>query len=86
MNLKSILHNLPEVKHPVDKKLSFNQKAKWTIIILAAFFVLANIPLYGLADIGNLWRLLLLTFFGVVTGLGVALTISSLIDMKWKRS
>jgi len=46
-NIRNILYNLPEVKRPIEKKLSFNAKLKWTLIILAAFFILANISLYG---------------------------------------
>jgi len=47
MDIKSILYNLPEVKHPEEKKLSFNAKLKWTLIVLAAFFILANIAPQG---------------------------------------
>lgn len=50
MNLQSILYNLPEVRPPAEKRLGFNVKLKWTLIILVAFFVLANIPLYGLGQ------------------------------------
>lgn len=75
MDLKGLLHNLPEVKHPVEKKLSFNQKAKWTIIILAAFFVLANIPLYGLAanalERFEYLAIILGTDFGSIISLGI---------------
>ena len=49
MDIRALLYNLPEVKKPIEKKLAFNVKLKWTLIILGAFFVLANIPLYGLA-------------------------------------
>lgn len=45
----NILNNLPEVKGPLEKKLGFNTKLKWTLIILVAFFVLSNIPLQGLS-------------------------------------
>jgi preprotein translocase subunit SecY len=41
---------LPEVRPPTEKRLPFNTKLKWTLIILVAFFVLANIPLYGLGQ------------------------------------
>ena len=47
MQFKDILHNLPEVSSPTEKRLSFNIKLKWTLIVLAGFFILANIPLYG---------------------------------------
>lgn len=75
MQFKDILHNLPEVKHPVEKKLSFNVKLKWTIIILAAFFILANISLYGLKT-EALMRfeyiaILLGTDFGSIISLGI---------------
>jgi len=75
MNIKRILHNLPEVKGPIEKRLSFNIKLKWTLIVLAAFFVLANIPLYGLAQ-NALSRFeylatILGTKFGSIISLGI---------------
>ena len=75
MEFRNILHNLPEVKGPVEKKLSFNVKLKWTLIILAAFFILANIPLYGLAknslDRFQYLAVLLGTDFGSIISLGI---------------
>ena len=50
MNLTKIFSFIPEVRKPEEKKLSFNVKLKWTLIILGAFFVLANIPLFGLSN------------------------------------
>ena len=50
MGLKEIFQYIPEVTRPEEKKLSFNVKLKWTLIILVAFFILANIPLFGLAE------------------------------------
>ena len=44
------LSYLPTVKRPVERRLSFNVKLKWTLIILIAFFILSNIPLYGLTE------------------------------------
>ena len=75
MGFKDILHNLPEVKRPIEKKLSFNVKLKWTIIILAAFFILANISLFGLKE-NALARfeyiaILLGTDFGSIISLGI---------------
>ncbi len=74
MDLKSLLYNLPEVRHPKEK-LSFNKKFKWTLIILAAFFLLANIPLYGLAknslDRFEYLAIILGTDFGSVISLGI---------------
>src|SRR3990167_348232 len=75
LDIRAILYNLPEVKRPVEKKLSFNVKLKWTIIILVAFFVLANISLYGLAQNAlerfEYLALILGTDFGSVISLGV---------------
>ncbi len=75
MALKNILQSLPEVKPPVEKKLSFNVKLKWTLIVLVAFFVLANIPLYGLAknslDRFQYLAVILGTDFGSIISLGI---------------
>jgi len=46
--LEKITDNLPEVKPPTQKKLSFTTKLKWTGIILSLYFLLGLIPLYGL--------------------------------------
>ena len=75
MALKDILQNLPEVKKPVEKKLSFNVKLKWTVIVLLSFFVLANISLYGVSP-GFLERfefleVILGTDFGSIISLGI---------------
>ena len=75
MELKNLLQNLPEVKPPVEKKLSFNVKLKWTLIVLIAFFVLANISLFGLAS-NSLSRfeylaVILGTDFGSIISLGI---------------
>ncbi len=45
---QSIISNLPEVAKPLEKKLSFQEKLKWTATILVLFFALGLIPLYGL--------------------------------------
>ncbi len=75
MAFADILHNLPEVRAPTEKKLSFNVKLKWTLIILSAFFVLANIPLYGLASAAlsrfEYLAILLGTDFGSIISLGI---------------
>ena len=75
MELRDILKNLPEVKGPTEKKLSFNVKLKWTIIVLVGFFVMANIALYGLA--GNALArfeylaVIMGTEFGSIISLGI---------------
>ncbi len=75
MELKDLLKNLPEVKGPVEKKLSFNVKLKWTLIVLVSFFVLSNIALYGaekgfLDQFANL-AVLMGTSFGSIITLGI---------------
>lgn len=75
LNIQSLLYNLPEVKHPIEKKLSFNTKLKWTLIILGAFFILANISLYGLErnalERFEYLALILGTDFGSIISLGI---------------
>jgi preprotein translocase subunit SecY len=84
MTVRSILYNLPEVKKPIEKKLSFNVKLKWTLIVLGAFFILANIPLYGLSSnfferFGSL-AIILGTEFGSLIHLGIGpIVMSSII-------
>ncbi len=75
MALRDIIYNLPEVRKPVEKKLDFNKKLKWTIVILLAFFILANISLYGVSR-GFLERfefleVILGTDFGSIISLGI---------------
>src|SRR3989344_3825676 len=75
MAFKDILHNLPEVKKPIEKKLGFNAKLKWTFIILLGFFILANVSLYGVTA-GFLERfefleVILGTDFGSIISLGI---------------
>jgi preprotein translocase subunit SecY len=75
MAFQDILRNLPEVKGPLEKKLSFNTKLKWTGIIIVAFFVLANIRLYGIT-IGALEKfdylaIIMGTDFGSIITLGI---------------
>ena len=75
MVLKDILKSLPEVKSPDEKKVSFNVKLKWTLLILVSFFVMSNISLYG-ADPGFLEQFEFLavimgTSFGSIITLGI---------------
>ncbi len=75
MDLRNILKNLPEVKTPEEKKVSFAVKAKWTIITLVLFFILANIPLYGLTNNAlekfDSLAVILGTEFGSIISLGI---------------
>jgi len=84
MALRDLLHNLPEVRAPTEKKVSFNIKLKWTLIILVGYFILANIPLFGMVE-GSMSRfeflaILLGTSFGSIISLGIGpIVMSSII-------
>lgn len=84
MALKDLLSFLPEVKKPAEKKVSFNVKLKWTLLILGTYFVLYNIPLYGLSS-NSLERFkyfatILGTNFGSIISLGIGpIVMSSII-------
>lgn len=71
----NLLANLPEVESPLQKKLSFNEKLKWTLIILVAFFLLSVIPLYGLGpnNLANFEQLSIIlgASFGSILSLGI---------------
>jgi preprotein translocase subunit SecY len=75
MNLRKIFNFIPEVKSPEEKKVSFKVKLKWTLIILATFFVLANIPLFGLSNNAlerfKYLAMILGTDFGSIISLGI---------------
>lgn len=84
MAFRDILHNLPEVKSPTAKKVDFKSAAKWTLLMLVAFFILSNIPIYGMSE-GSLSRfeylaILLGTSFGSIISLGIGpIVMSSII-------
>jgi preprotein translocase subunit SecY len=75
MDLMSIFNFIPEVRKPVEKKLDFKTKLKWTIIILISFFVLANISLFGLSENAlsrfEYLAIVLGTDFGSIISLGI---------------
>ncbi|MBU1136601.1 MAG: preprotein translocase subunit SecY [Nanoarchaeota archaeon] len=75
MQFMNILKNLPEIKGPLEKRLSFNVKLKWTLIVLVSFFILANVPLYGLAKNAlerfQYLAIILGTDFGSIISLGI---------------
>ncbi len=48
--INNILESLPEIKSPLQKYRPFNQKIKWVLIMLLAYFILGVIPLYGLGE------------------------------------
>ena len=75
MGLKSILLNLPEVAAPTERRLPFNQKLKWTGVVLLLFFVLGLVDLFGLPEATEnqfkLLSLLLAAEFGSIISLGI---------------
>ncbi len=75
MDLRKIFGIIPEVRKPQEKKVDFKTKAKWTIIILALFFILANIPLFGLSENAlsrfEYLAIILGTDFGSIISLGI---------------
>jgi preprotein translocase subunit SecY len=75
MALKDIMQFVPEVTPPTEKKLSFNEKMKWTLVILGAFFILSNVKLYGVTagflERFDFLQLILATDFGSIISLGV---------------
>lgn len=75
MDLRKIFNFIPEVRKPEEKKLGFNVKLKWTLIILIAFFILAKIPLFGLSNNAlerfKYLAILLGTDFGSIISLGI---------------
>ena len=46
--LEPMFKFLPEVKSPVHNE-DFNEKLKWTALILVLYYILTQIPLYGLS-------------------------------------
>lgn len=75
MALRDIFSYIPEVRKPDEKKLGFNVKLKWTLIVLGAFFVLANISLFGISknalDRFEYLAIILGTDFGSIISLGI---------------
>ena len=70
-----ILTNLPEVAFPTEKKLSFNKKLTWSLIILVLFFILGLIPIYGLGSNSlsqfQFLSIILGASFGSIISLGI---------------
>jgi preprotein translocase subunit SecY len=75
MGLKDILLNLPEVAGPLEKRLPFKEKLKWTAIILVSFFLLGMVSLYGLGANSlaqfQFLSLILGAEFGSIISLGI---------------
>ncbi len=75
MDFTKIFSLIPEVRKPDEKKVAFNVKLKWTLVVLIAFFILANIPLFGLSQNAlsrfEYLAIMLGTDFGSIISLGI---------------
>lgn len=73
--LESVMRFFPEVSKPTQKKLSFKEKLKWTLITLVLFFVMSLIPLYGLGpnmlEQFEMLSIILGANFGSILSLGI---------------
>ncbi len=72
--LEPIFKFIPEVKSPVHRE-EFNEKLKWTALILVLYYFLTQIPLYGLApgaiDSFAQLRAVMAGSFGSILTLGI---------------
>ncbi|MDR0913470.1 MAG: preprotein translocase subunit SecY [Methanobrevibacter sp.] len=82
---KPLFSILPEVKTPHHKE-GFNEKLKWTAIVLVLYFVLCLIPLYGLmpgaVDQFAQLRAVLAGSFGSILTLGIGPIVTSSIVLQ----
>lgn len=73
--LDTFLSVLPEVRRPLQKRLPFKEKLKWTLIILIIFFVMGHVPLYGLGENAlqqfEFLSIILGASFGSIISLGI---------------
>ena len=72
---KALIFNLPEVAGPTQKRLSFKEKLKWTLITLIIYFVLGLLPLFGLGQNAlerfDYLSIILGASFGSIISLGI---------------
>ena len=72
--LEPVFKVIPEVKSPVHRE-DFNEKLKWTALVLVLYFILTQIPLYGLApgaiDSFAQLRAVMAGSFGSILTLGI---------------
>ncbi|MBR9689463.1 MAG: preprotein translocase subunit SecY [Candidatus Altiarchaeota archaeon] len=74
MGLTDIAKYIPEVREPI-RRLNFNERLKWTAIVLGLYFLMSNISLYGLSsaavDQFQSFRAILAGNFGSIVTLGI---------------
>ncbi len=72
--LEPVFKVIPEVKSPVHTE-DFNEKLKWTALVLVLYYILTQIPLYGLApgaiDSFAQLRAVMAGSFGSILTLGI---------------
>ena len=73
--LDTIVSYLPEVRGPLQKKLPFKEKLKWTLLLLVLFYILGLVPLYGLGENAlqqfEFLSIILGASFGSIISLGI---------------
>lgn len=71
---------IPEVRDPI-RRLSFQERLKWTAILLFLYFLMSNIPLYGLSpaavDQFQSIRAIIAGNFGSIITLGIGPIVTS---------
>jgi len=82
----AIITNLPEVSGPTQKRLSFKEKLKWTLVVLVLFYVLGLIPLFGLGQNAlsqfEFLSIILGASFGSIISLGIGPLVTSSIVLQ----
>ncbi|HLC81657.1 MAG TPA: preprotein translocase subunit SecY [Candidatus Nanoarchaeia archaeon] len=72
---EGILSHLPEVKGPLQKRLPFKEKLKWTLIFLVIFYIMGLIPLFGMGENSlqqfEFLSIILGASFGSIISLGI---------------
>ncbi|HJJ56395.1 MAG TPA: preprotein translocase subunit SecY, partial [Methanocorpusculum sp.] len=73
-SMEPLLVRMPSVKPPTGH-VHFKNKVKWTVAILILYFLLANIPVFGLGsqslDLFQYYRALLAGAGGTILHLGI---------------
>jgi preprotein translocase subunit SecY len=83
--LQPIFSILPQVKNP-EHRISFKEKLKWTAIILVLYFILTQVPLYGLSPLAvdqfAQLRAVMAGSFGSILTLGIGPIVSASIVLQ----
>lgn len=84
--LDVITTHLPEVRGPLQKRLPFKEKLKWTLLVLIIFFVMGLIPLFGLGENAlqqfEFLSIILGASFGSIISLGIGPLVTSSIVLQ----